>query len=515
MILLEVIMTPARLLRAAPLLLLVACSGGGNTSAASASATGETTGTSGTTGGTDTGSGTDTDATTGDSMEACFGDLSGQPIPGPWDPRQPSLENCTVRGQREYRAILHLHSPHSHDACDNDPQPGGVFNEPCLADQRAGLCATRIDVAFLSDHPAYAEDATIEAMALIRGDDEPITNAMGEVVGNWLRCDDGHKVLLLPGIESGEMMPFALERHAPEGTYGESSPASFQAIADAGGVKWVAHTEQRMADELAPLGLDGLEFYQLHANLDPDIRQDYLGLDPSGFLTDVMPFFFPTGAGAEPDLAPLGFLLPNEPSMATFEALGQTQRLTISAGTDAHENVLPTKVADGERIDSYRRMMRWFNNRLKVQGALSPETARAALRSGQNHIVFESLGTPYGFDFYAEQGGAVAAENGAEVKLGPGLEIVATVPTLDPRSPRSDEAPLTRAALIRAGANGRETLIEWTAGELRYEIDAPGVYRVEVYITPHHLAPYLGDYVDDLLDKELPWVYSGGIFVRP
>lgn len=514
-----------RLLPCAACLLLAACSGAAGTSAttetASASATSETgeTGTA-TTGeatsqsaGTDTG--TDSDTTSGEPIDACVGDLRGQVIPGPWDPRQPPIDGCLVRGEREYRAIIHLHSPHSHDACDGDPQPGGVFNEPCLANQRAGLCATRIDVAFLSDHPAHAEEATIEEMALVRAGDQPILDGEGNVVANWLNCSDGHRVLLLPGVESGSMMPLGLQEHAPPGTYGEATPASFQAIADAGALKWVAHTEGWTVEELAPLGLDGLEFYQLHANLDPELREQDLGLDGPAVLTEVGPFFFPTGVGAHPDLAPLGFLHPNEPAITTFETLGQSQRLSVSAGTDAHENVFPMKAADGERIDSYRRMMRWFNNRLRITGELSPDSARAALKAGRSHIVFESLGTPLGFDFHAAQGGDVVAENGAEVTLGAGLELVAVLPTLDPRSPRSDEAPLVRGALIRADGDGRETLIEWTAGELRQPIDAPGVYRVEVHITPTHLGPYLGDHVDAFADKEVPWIYSGGIFVRP
>ena len=78
-----------------------------------------------------------------------------------------------------------------------------------------------------------------------------------------------------------------------------SSPATFAAIRGLGGLAWVAHTEGRDVDELATLGLDGIELYQLHANLDPDIREQDLGLDPGGFLNDVFPFFFPAG-GAPP-----------------------------------------------------------------------------------------------------------------------------------------------------------------------------------------------------------------------
>ena len=69
---------------------------------------------------------------------------------------------------------MHLHSHHSHDACDGDPQPDGVPDEDCLADLRAGLCTPRIDVAMISDHPTHATEAAYEELLLMRGMDEPI-----------------------------------------------------------------------------------------------------------------------------------------------------------------------------------------------------------------------------------------------------------------------------------------------------------------------------------------------------
>src|SRR5438445_9308455 len=59
------------------------------------------------------------------------------------------------RGLVPARGIVHLHSPYSHDACDNmprDPLPLGVPNETCLDDLRSALCAEKIDYAALTDH---------------------------------------------------------------------------------------------------------------------------------------------------------------------------------------------------------------------------------------------------------------------------------------------------------------------------------------------------------------------------
>ncbi len=498
--------------------LILGCGGsssGTGTEGPGTSSTGEVTPTTGAT----SSSGTTTSATTTSTGEepttgeaAACGDTAAPAEPIAWDPGQPDIAGCEVRGQRDYRAIIHVHSHHSHDACDGDPQPGGVPDEDCLGDLRAALCVNRIDIAFTTDHPTHATEATIEELLLIRGDDEPVSGPGGAPIASWMACESGHRVLVIPGVESGSMMPLGLEAHVPD-AYGVSSPASFQQIKDVGALAWVAHTESRDIAELATLALDGLEFYQLHANLDPDIRAEFLGLDPAGFLTDTAPFFFGNNPVPAPDLAPLGFLVPNEPSIVALEQLGQTRRLTISAGTDAHQNVLSSKASDGERVDSYRRMIRWFNNRIRVAGPLGPATAKAALRAGNNHIVFESFGTPIGFDFHARAGEAVT-EMGAEVELAAGLTLVAALPRLDPRSPQSSATPGVEGRLYRATADGRELLHSWTDGPLELAAPGPGVYRVEVWMTPRQLAPYLGEVAANYTDKPVPWIYSGAIFVR-
>jgi len=499
----------------------VACTGSAATTANSATAT-ATTGsmtTGSTSASTEASTGFEsatestTMGTTGEPVDPCEGSAVPPTEPIAWERGQPSIAGCEVRGVREHRAIIHLHSPHSHDACDGDPQPGGEFNEPCLADLRAALCVTRIDVAFLTDHPVHAFEATIEEMTLHRGDDELVVDDEGRVIGNWLVCEDGHRTLIIPGVESGSMMPLGLHEHPPEGTYGESSPESFAAAKASGAVAWVAHTEGRDVEELATLGLDGIEFYQLHANLDPEIREDDLWLDPDGFFTDVLPFFFPIDDDPpEPDLATASFVVPNEPSIIALETLGQAQRLTISAGTDAHQNVSSTKTPDGERVDSYRRMIRWFNNRLRIEGELTVASAKQALRDGRNHIAFESFGNPLGFDVYARDGEAIT-ELGAEVSLTPGLTVEATLPRLDLRSPQGGVAPQIRGVLYRADGEGRKVLGEWDEGTFSQAIDAPGVYRVEVLITPRHLLPYLGSSAE-FAEIERVWLYSGAIFVR-
>ncbi len=436
-----------------------------------------------------------------------------------WDKSQPDISDQTVRQFRELRAIAHLHSHWSHDACDGDPQPGGVPDEECLQDLRDALCTTRIDAAFLSDHPGHATETDYGTLLLVRGDDETVLGQNGAPVANRMTCPSGHKVLLLPGIESGDMMPLALDSHV-DGGYGPMTAEQYDRVTDAGGIKWIAHTESRDIAQMAAVGLEGIELYQLHANLAPDIREEWLGLDPFGFLSDVGPFFFAESHGIadppHPDLAPLGFLLLNEPSIVALETLGQDQKLGVTGGTDAHQNVFPADAGDWERIDSYRRMLRWFNNRLRVELPAdelpSPELVEAALREARSHIAFEVFGTPIGFDMRLE---GPAAELGDEVAYAEGIEVVVTPPTLDPRSPRADVSPVVTTKIYFADPSGRTLLAEATGdAELRVAVPGPGLVRAEVWIQPLHLAPYLGELSDDYSQRTVPWLQTGGIFVR-
>jgi hypothetical protein len=171
-------------------------------------------------------------------------------------------------------------------------------------------------------------------------------------------------------------------------------------------------------------------------------------------------------------------------------------------------------------------MLRWFNNRIRIDlggadegGEITPEAARDGLGAGHAYVAFESFGTPEGFDFRAERSGEVVAQMGDELALGgEPLTLRVDLPSLDPRSPRSETAPRVRALLYRATVEGRELLADHDAaedgGSVAVEVPGPGVYRVEVLITPAHVAPYLGEFVEEYVDREVPWILSNAIFVR-
>jgi hypothetical protein len=415
----------------------------------------------------------------------------------PWTHARPGLDERTPAGRALRRAIVHLHSIYSHDACDNQEMDLDV----CMADFRAGLCNAGIDIAFVTDHPAHAAEQTFDDLLLAGQGDQVIDG-----LANRMACPDGHTVLLLPGIED-EIMPLALDRQVTSDVteadriYNSVDPADMALVQAAGAISWQAHTEgQAEADLFArqAAGLRGVEMFNLHAMVDPNKRQDDLGLEPLSYMTGIGPFIT-MDTMAEPDLSFLAFYEAQSVSLARWDALNQVGFVAGTAGTDAHENSLPMPMSDDERVDSYRRMMSWFGNYVAVDDD-APAAAEAALAAGQFFVAFDALAVPAGFSATYEVGGA-AYEFGADAPAGGTLSV--TCPGLSARSPADGEhAPLVAATLLKDGASVGDA-----CGESPVRLDDPGVYRVEVTITPEHLRGFLDDQADALVHP-YPWLYS-------
>src|SRR5262245_8782515 len=273
-------------------------------------------------------------------ISACGGD-DGPTEPPPWRrDLPPSIEMGARRGLVPARGIIHLHSPYSHDACDGDPRPGRVVDEACLGDLRAALCDTRMDYAALTDHDATMADEDFPTLLNMRGSDQPILGIGGEPMASRLACPDGSTVLVTVGGEN-ELMPVMLDRHVTAATiperhdlYNGDTVTAADAFRDAGGLVWIPHSEQRTVDHIREIAPNGMEIYQLHANIDPDIRADYLGLDSAGAIQAVVEFADTNPTGPEPDLALISFLLPNTPSLQKWDQLlGEGVKLVGTGGT--------------------------------------------------------------------------------------------------------------------------------------------------------------------------------------
>lgn len=416
--------------------------------------------------------------------------------------------SAEARGLSTRRGLIHLHSPYSHDACDGNGLPDGVVDEQCLAELRAGLCTTAMDFAYLTDHPAHAAEQDYEDLLLIREDDTPIEQD-GAVVAKRLHCSADHSVLWMPGIED-ELMPVGLERHAADTVeerstlYNASTAEALASVSAAGALVMVAHTEGRQRaqlEELVDAGLTGVEIFNLHAMFDPEIRSEDLGLDSLGWLKDIAPFTSEDGT-AEPDLFVLAVLAEQLPSIEHWDALQQRAPVVGVAGTDAHQNVLPILLRDGERGDSYRRMMRWLSNHLLVSGD-APSDYDAALAAGRAYVAFEILGTPSGLDFHLAQDDTIYEMGSRPDLVGGTLSL--TCPTLSTASPQGAAAPDIEATIYKDGS-------AWRSGCGEFSVEEPGVYRVRIDITPWHLEDFLGAEPEPWLTPR-PWIYTNTITV--
>ncbi|MEM6997258.1 MAG: hypothetical protein AAF721_42530 [Myxococcota bacterium] len=438
------------------------------------------------------------------------------PLPDVWAPGVllPTDDQPHPRGLLDRRGLVHTHSPYSHDACDEMPRDEeGNLDQVCISDWRRALCQIQHDFVMLTDHRDSFSDSAYPDVLLFdpeRGD--ALLERDGMPVANWAGCEQEAPgvppTLVLAGCESATM-PVGLPQHAAGrgGTYGDTTPEAIAELKDTGAVVLVAHTEGWSVEELVEMDIDGFEMFNLHANLFANLAAglgiiDLLQENPEGLPHSdlvVMPIFS------------------EDPAYLTRwgSVLAQGVRRVTTAGTDAHRNTFPNLLPDGERIDSYRRMMHWFSNHLLVtddgRGGYDDRSLTAALGEGRLYAAFEYLGYPRGFDTYAELDGTIT-EIGGEVAFADGLSIVGTTPTVRRLDPDAT-APEITIHLLRAVVDGFEEVASGEDG-LSWTVDAPGAYRMEVRITPRHLSEYLGSY-SDMADEPRIWIYANPIYVLP
>ena len=473
--------------------------------------TGEGDASSGTGGeGTSTGSeGTDTGGTTDDTGGSDTG-AQADPV---WAPGvvYPSTREIDGRGFVDLRGLLHTHSPYSHDACDGEPRDAeGNLDAQCVEDWRRDVCLVEHDFIFLTDHRESFADSEFPDVLhydAARGD---VLVDRGGPVANWAGCvgyDESVAPTLVMGGCEAALMPVGLEGHAPGrgDTYGDRSAASIAELAAQGAHTFVAHTEDFTPEELLDLPLTGFEMYNLHANL-------LLNIGPALALLSMLdtPEQLPHS-----DLIVMPLFTEDPRYLQTWgTVLSRGGRRVTTMGTDAHRNTFPEPLPDGERVDSFRRMMQWFSNHLKVvpeaDGSWDDRHVKDALGAGRLYGAFEYMGYPEGFDTWIEAGTEVM-EMGEEVSLAAAPEIVVSRPRVRNLDPDATPPDVTVHLLV-AREGGFDEVASGLGPQLRFSPSLPGAYRVEVRITPRHLAGYLGAY-EDLATQPRPWVYANPFYV--
>ncbi|MFO0557015.1 MAG: hypothetical protein U0269_03240 [Polyangiales bacterium] len=461
------------------------------------------------------------DATLEDVSEDSTPSMDAAPRPPAW-PHE--LQPASAWGsdltapQRSVRVIIHAHSVHSHDACDGNPYVDGGPNEPCLQSFRRALCRTRVDAVFITEHSSLMAEGPFERVLQTRAGDR-VEMEGGRAVAYSFDCDNGHTVTVLPGAEN-ELMPIALREHPQTlpsmdlvQTYRTASVESVANFRAAGGFVVIPHAEQKEVAFALSLRPDGTELYNVHANLDPRIAGPYLNVDIGDFFADI-PRFIDPGFRTEPDLLFLGLFRENVPDFIRWSALWLDGQTVVGvAGSDAHENTIQRLLADGERGDSYRRVFRWFNNELIIDGPVTRASLLAGLRAARARVRFEAWGSAEGFRFNVASGGSRSLADGSTVALSsnPVLEVTAPrVLGLDPSLP----APVIRVRVFKADSRAPTGWTEVASDprELRFTVTEAGVYRAQADITPNHARPYLPRL--ERYVREVPWIYSGAVRVQ-
>ncbi|HKY59816.1 MAG TPA: hypothetical protein VJP59_02295 [Gemmatimonadota bacterium] len=409
------------------------------------------------------------------------------------------------------RAIVHVHSVYSHDACDEAAQDElERTNEPCLERFRRALCDTRVDAAFLTEHDRWLVRADSLAEALLfRPGDRPVV-VEGRLVANRLPCG----TVLFAGAEN-VLMPVGFDslpggsREERRAYFDAEGPDATEAFHRYGAVVLMPHPESAPAERIAALRPDGIEVYNPHSNFAPKHRRAQ-GLSRLGAFVRLAPYVLRL-TRSHPDLALLSIFHANHAAIDRWDALLSRRMVFGFGASDAHENALPIHLADGDRGDSYFRMLPWVTNALLVEPPAGPVQFEAALRRGRFYAVLEAWGTPSGFDFHL-RGRSGAVEMGRTVRYDPGQRLIVRRPSVSGLAAALPE-PGIRIRLYRIEGRSR-TVVADSRGSIDAPVPGPGAYRVEVGIVPRHLSPYLGDR-DGRDLPEVPWIYSNPVRVVP
>lgn len=475
----------------------------------------------------------------------------------------PSLE---ARGLTSITGHLHVHSPYSHDACNYDPMtPEGTPKPECVQRIRDAICTVPRAFFMLTDHSSHMSEQVFEDLFLYdpAQGDELIIDAEGNIEANQILCSNGTKTWntwLSVGLEGSHNMPVGLEAHLDNpGLYGVGFGIDEEYFDQAdeiddihrqNGLALVAHMEEEdvTTGRLGSLDIDGIELYNAHSNINVILNQHVFQ------LLWLEPWLAGSENPPESDyVALLMYPYMNLEPITKWDELNRLRATSGVIGTDVHENVTldpyclmpelqrtctrlarhfpnfidyltkggPIPMGDGERLDSYVRMFRWFSNHLR--GSIqAPRDVKTAIKSGNNFVTFDILGMPEDFDFIATADGTHFTEMGQTMAYSPGTQLHITLPKLSTTDVRGDtwtQDELAKAeirgVLLQVDDNTTQTVAELKAGTetLDYTVTTPGAYRLEVYIRPHHLTKVLGGQPQYAREEYL-WIWSNPIYIR-
>ncbi|TVR03499.1 MAG: hypothetical protein EA398_04785 [Deltaproteobacteria bacterium] len=439
-----------------------------------------------------------------------------------------------VRGMTVRRGTIHLHTGYSHDACDGevwlkDADPEDADGETILAvtgsshlmvvdrwhqcnqDVRRAVCEVHQDFLFFTDHNNNYPSFEYPDVLLYQPEDgDELIMRDGAPAAMWMTCPDGRRVLMSAGVDT-HLLAFGLERHVVEDIderrriYGTRTEEAVEMLRDAGALVVSGYSDEWDPDLLFALPFDGFEIYNPATNLRGNLAAT------GSLLADMI---LRPAQAPHPQLTLLPVFEENEENLWRWSRLSEIRPIFNYLGTNAHQNVFREPTFEGERIDSFRRMMSWFANYVLIDEAIEHADDRQLkeiIGAGRHYGVFEFLGIALGFDYHATRGEDLW-EMGARIPLDPGaVTLHVAVPTLHGAMHEDMEPPEITARILRAHDDDWVVVAEG-AESFSAEVTDPGVYRVDVRMVPHHLRGWLGSKADEYI-RDVVWVYSNPIFV--
>jgi hypothetical protein len=430
----------------------------------------------------------------------------------------PTGEMAAPRGWQPYRGVIHLHSVYSHDACDElgfvnaegkQDYEHGSMNVACFRELRKSLCDIGEDWVFLTDHNAHMSEFDWNKLLLYDPEaGDRLIEKDGVAWVNDIACPNGHHVLLSAGIDY-DLIAIGLQGHvAPtyderQNVYGKRTPEAIAALKQKGAIATAGYIPRWDEEQLFSLPFDAMEIYNPVFNMKER-------------LADVLQYVLEKDANPDawphPELVIAGVFEENQRALSLWSRMVQMKRMPTYVGPNAHQNTVPQQQTDGERLDSYRRMLHWFTNYATIHKdqPLTMEAVKEAVLAGHMYQAFEYLGTPTGFDFYANAG-ATTFEMGAEVPKGMAVTLHVAAPTVA-GLPATDKQPEVSVRIVKAAAPAQWVEVKRGSGEITFEATEPGVYRAEARIVPHHLEKLFGSDPTPYM-HEMLWIYSNAIYV--
>lgn len=280
-----------------------------------------------------------------------------------------------------------------------------------------------------------------------------------------------HGVLVLAGTEisSNRGHLVALGFDAPAQDFSRLAENAAAQVAAAGGFTVIAHPYAKTAWSWGPwAGYAGLEIFNS---------------DVAAKRAPLRTLLFAPLLLARPDAGLTALVGPPRRETAAWDRWGAERPVRGYFASDAHF--------------AYRALLRLFHTHALLDAPEAEDFAAArrqifeALGSGRFYSAIEAAAEADGFRYWAEQSGRITPMGGVIDRLDPaGAAVRLTV--------RTPFAFAHEARLLRNGA----PVASGTGSELVYEADAPGSYRVEVYLRER-----------TALRAGIPWILSNPIFI--